>query len=281
MNGLVVGFITFLAGLALSFGLELVSVKVKGSIPTDPFSKVWRKAKAVKVPLAGQTVTKPMEVNLPVSEITVKSVNNGKEIAFLLIWEDKTQDRFHLINKFSDAVAVQIPYEPSADVPITMGDKEKRVLILHWTAFRQENIDNGYSDVAKIHPNYAYDWYPHAKPPYRYPEDWANQYALAYIGGEKVYRKNTLKTPIREVVAEGYGSSTWKDVQGADGKGVYRNGKWYVVIKRDFVEENTSNPEWGPGKDTFVTFAVWDGSSGNRGARKVLSYQWIKLRIER
>ncbi|MDQ7083363.1 MAG: hypothetical protein Q9N34_10830 [Aquificota bacterium] len=56
---------------------------------------------------------------------------------------------------------------------------------------------------------------------------------------------------------------------------------WYVVIKRRFVVENSSNPEWGPGKTTYVTFAVWDGRSGHRGARKVLSYQWIKLKIER
>jgi hypothetical protein len=273
--------LVFLAVVSLSFAEELVSKKIKGEIPLNPFAKAWKKAKAVTVPLAGQTVTKPMVIESPIKEITVKSLNNGKEIAFLLIWKDGTEDRFHLINKFSDAVAVQIPYLPSTDVPVTMGDKNQRVLILHWTAFRQENLENGYSDVAKIHPNYAYDWYPHAKPPYGYPEDWANQYALAYIGGEKVFRKNTFKTPVREVVAEGFGSSTWKDVQTAQGKGVYRKGTWYVVIKRKFVVENSSNPDWGPGKNTYVTFAVWDGSTGDRGARKVLSYQWLKLKIER
>lgn len=278
MRGVLLGL---LISLAVVFSQELVSKKVRGDIPTDPFAGVWKKAKAVKVSLTGQAVTKPMVVSSPINEVTVKSVNNGKEIAFLLVWKDKTEDRFHLINKFSDAVAVQIPYSPSSEVPVTMGDKRHRVLILHWTAFRQENIENGYADVSKIHPNYAYDWYPHAKPPYKYPEDWGNQYALAYIGGEKVYRKNTFKTPVREVVAEGYGSSTWKDVQTAQGKGVYKNGKWYVVIKRKFQVENSSNPNWGPGKTTYVTFAVWDGSSGDRGARKVLSYQWIKLRIER
>ncbi len=271
--------ITLLAGFV--FGAEILSVKVKGRIPLDPFNVVWEKAKATEVPLAGQSVTKPMEISIPISSLKVKSINNGKEIAFLLVWEDKTKDAFHLINRFSDAVAVQIPYKPSDKVAITMGSKNRRVLILHWTAFRQENIENGYADVSKIHPNYAYDWYPHAKKPYRYPEDWSNQYALAYIGGEKVFRKNTFKTPVREVVAEGYGSSTWKDVQSAQGKGVYKKGRWYVVIKREFRVENTSNPEWGPGRSTYVTFAVWDGSSGHRGARKVLSYQWFKLRIER
>ncbi len=274
------GFLLFIA-VGISYSIELVSKRVKGEIPLNPFDQKWKSAKAIDVALAGQTVTKPMETGLPVSSVKVKSINNGKEIAFLLIWEDKTKDAFHLINKFSDAVAVQIPYKPSDKVPVTMGAKNQRVLILHWTAFREENLERGYSDVSKIHPNYAYDWYPHAKPPYKYPRDWANQYALAYIGGEKVYRKNTFKTPVREVVAEGFGSSTWKDVQSAQGKGIYRDGKWYVVIKREFVVENTSNPQWGPGKKTFVTFAVWEGSSAHRGARKVLSYQWIRLNIER
>ena len=276
-SGLVLLLITVLTSLSQ----ELVSVRVKGEIPTDPLSPIWNKARPVEVTLAGQTVTKPMAIEIPVKKLNAKSLHNGKEIAFLLVWEDKTKDAFHLINEFSDAVAVQIPYVPSDKVPVTMGDKDKRVLILHWTAFRQENIENGYSDVSKIHPNYAYDWYPHARPPYIYPRDWENQYALAYIGGEKVFRKNTFRTPVREVVAEGFGSSTWKDVQSAQGKGVYRNGKWYVVIKRDFIVENTSNPGWGPGKNTYVTFAVWEGSSAHRGARKVLSYQWIRLRIER
>ncbi len=273
--------LSLLAFAGISLSTELVSHRISGDIPLDPFDEAWKKAKSVKVSLAGQAVTKPIVVEAPIKEIEVKSLHNGKEIAFLLIWKDKTEDRFHLINKFSDAVAVQIPYRPSSDVPIVMGSKGERVLILHWSAFRQENIENGYSDTAKIYPNYAYDWYPHAKPPYRYPEDWNNQYALAYIGGEKVYRKNTYKTPVREVVAEGYGSSTWKDVQTAQGKGIYKNGRWYVVIKRNFVVKNSSNPDWGPGKKTYVTFAVWDGSSGHRGARKVLSYQWVDLKIER
>ncbi len=269
-------------GLVLSgvvFSQEIVCKRVE-SLPLDPLDKAWTNIKPVDISLSGQAVVPPMELKPSITSISVKCLNDGKNIAFHLVWSDKTEDRFHLIGKFSDAVAIQIPYRPSADVPITMGDKGQRVLILHWVAFRQENIEKGYSDTAKIYPNYAYDWYPHVDPPYKYPENWANQYALNYIGGEKVFRKNTFNTPVREVVAEGYGSSTWKDIQGAEGKGVYRNGKWYVVIKRAFVEESTSNPEWGPGKETFVSFAVWDGSNGEVGARKSLSYSWIKLRIE-
>ncbi|MFQ5883152.1 MAG: ethylbenzene dehydrogenase-related protein [Candidatus Methylomirabilales bacterium] len=258
----------------------LVSRYLPGKIPLNPLSKVWKKAQPLTVPLAGQTISTPMNVNPSVSSLTVKSVNNGREIAVLLVWEDSTENRFHSLGEFSDAVAVQIPYTPSDEVPYIMGGPGKRVLILHWAAFRQENIDHGYYDTAKAKPNYTYDWYPHAKAPYKYPADWHNPYALNYIGGEKVFRKNTLKTPVREVVAEGFGSSTWKDIQGAEGKGVYRKGRWSVMIKRKFVEQNTSNPEWGAGKTTFVTFAVWDGANNERGARKSLRHGWIPLNIE-
>jgi hypothetical protein len=221
-----------------------------------------------------------MNHNPSVKSLTVKSLNTQTEIGFLLVWKDATENRFHSLGEFSDAVAVQIPYTPSDQVPITMGGPGQRVLILHWAAFRQENIDHGYFDTAKAEPNYTYDWYPHAKPPYKYPADWDNPYALNYIGGEKVFRKNTMKTPVREVVAEGFGSSTWKDIQGTEGKGMYRDGIWFVVIKRKFVQENTSNPDWGAGKATFINFAVWDGANNERGARKSLEFGWTPLKIE-
>ena len=248
-------------------------------VPLDPADPAWQAAPAVELALEPQTVTEPMTTEAAVGAVRVQALTDGEEIGFRLSWKDPTDDRFHLIARFSDAVAVMVPYRPSDEVPITMGGPGDRVLILHWAAFRQENVDDGYADLPKIYPNWAYDWYPHAKPPYRYPEDWRNQYALAYIGGEKLYRKNTLGTPVREVVAEGFGSSTWKDVQRAEGRGVRTEDGWAVVIRRRFVEENTSNPDWGPGKDTFFSVAVWDGSSGDRGARKSLAYAWTPLHV--
>lgn len=269
-----------LAGHAAEAQEALVSRHVTGDIPLDPKAPEWQRGEGVAVVLNGQAVTEPMVLEASVGQVTVKSLNNGREIAFRLSWQDPTADRFHAVGRFSDAAAVQVPYRPSDEVPVTMGGPGDRVLILHWAAFRQENVENGYADVAKLHPNAAWDWYPHAEPPYHYPEDWRNQYALNYLGGEKVFRKNTLATPVREVVAEGFGSSTWKDVQRADGRGVYRDGAWDVVLRRSFVEENTSNPEWGPGEQTFATFAIWEGGSGERGARKALGYVWTPLHIE-
>ncbi len=258
----------------------LTSVHLETGLPLHPGDEAWEQAPILDTDLLGQLVTPPTNTNPSVTSAQVQSLHNEDEIAFLVSWEDATEDRYHGIDQFSDAVALEVPYQRSDLVPFTMGGPGQRVLILHWAAFRQENIEGGYYDTPKAYPNYSYDWYPHAKPPYAYPQDWKSPYALSYIGGEKVLRKNSLKTPVREVVAEGFGTSTWKDIQGAEGKGIYRDGRWQVVIKRRFLEQSTSNPDWGPGKDSFFTLAIWDGGAGERGSRKSLKYGWIPLHME-
>jgi DMSO reductase family type II enzyme heme b subunit len=109
----------------------LVSTFVSGEIPLDPLSDVWKQAQPVTVDLHGQIITTPMNHNPSVKSLTVKSLNTQTEIGFLLVWKDATENRFHSLGEFSDAVAVQIPYTPSDQVPITMGGPGQRVLILH------------------------------------------------------------------------------------------------------------------------------------------------------
>lgn len=273
--------LTFLGlTVGISFGEDLVSSYIKGEVPLDPFNAAWKNAKSITVNLAGQGVVAPMELNPSVTTLTVKSINNGKDIAFLLIWTDKTKDDIHAVNKFSDAVAIEIPYKPTTDTPITMGSKEYPVLLLKWSASKQRNIEKGYADLPVIEPNSLVEWYPGAKEPYNYPADWDTKYATDYIGGEKVYLRNNLQTSVMEFDAYGYSTATWKNTQEAKGYGTYKDGKWYVVIKRPFKESTSANPEWKPGSNTLVTFAVWDGSHGERGGRKALNYSWINLKIE-
>ncbi|RME12710.1 MAG: nitrate reductase, partial [Aquificota bacterium] len=90
----------------VTFSQEMVCKRVK-SLPLDPFDKVWASVKPLDVSLSGQAVTVPMELKPSVTSIAVRCLNDGKSIAFHMTWSDKTEDRFHLIGKFSDAVAVQ------------------------------------------------------------------------------------------------------------------------------------------------------------------------------
>ncbi len=272
--------LSFLA-FSISYAQDIVSKYIKGQIPPNPESNIWQKATPVKIPLSGQAIVAPMDLNPATKDITVKSLNNGKEIAFLISFKDEKPSYFRTNNTFSDAVALEVPLTPDDSTPITMGGNGKEVIILQWAAYRQNNLQNGYADLPKIEPNYYMDyWYPQAKPPYAWPKDWNNKYALDYTGGHVPYWKDTRNTSVIEFIADGYTTTTWKKHQEAKGLGIYKNGRWYVEIVRPFKVEDTINPIWGPGSKTFIDFAVWQGFYKERDSRKAISYSWIPLIIE-
>jgi hypothetical protein len=87
--------------------------------------------------------------------------------------------------------------------------------------------------------------------------------------------------PILDMMAEGFGSLTPRVNQNACGKGVWDKGTWRVVICRPLA--NTVDGEaapLSPGKATSIGFAVWNGSHGERGARKGWA-PWVPLTIEK
>jgi DMSO reductase family type II enzyme heme b subunit len=129
--------------------LVLVSKFLEGSIPlSDPHSSLWQTASLLEIPLASQVVTRVRTSELPqgksaVRRLIARSLHNGKEIAFLLEWDDPTRDvTIERVDAFRDAMALQFPVKPPAkpgEIPVvTMGDEEKRVNIWQWRAEWQE-----------------------------------------------------------------------------------------------------------------------------------------------
>lgn len=250
-----------------------------GTLPLDPDDPRWNTVPSLRVSLMGQIVTTPIHAQPAVTSVVVHSLHNGEAIAWRVEWSDATRNGTRSLDAFPDGVAIQVPYDPVAEPSITMGEAGKRVLVLHWTADRQTDADLGYVELPRLYPNWVWGWYPHARPPYRYPEDWEHTLAMNYLGGEHrvaPYRSG----PVREGMAEGYGSLTWKRRALALGQGRYAEGRWAVVIARPFKIVGTSNPRWGPGATSVMSVAVWDGSAGEVGARKAVHYHWIPLQIE-
>ena len=99
---LLIGLISILVGIqnvptVNSQGLTVVSNLIKGDVPTDPRSPAWDKAESNIIPLSSQIIANPRTFKLPkgkssVREINVKSLNNGKDIAVLLEWDDMTEN---------------------------------------------------------------------------------------------------------------------------------------------------------------------------------------------
>ena len=244
-----------------------------GEIPIDPTDKVWARPKARTVPLAIQNLVPQHAPDLAVAELQVRALHNGEQIGFQVSWADAEQDSVDAMAKFRDAVAVQLPVDPASTPAVTMGAATQPVHILQWRASWQVDVDLGHQGVKDIFPNMYHD----APPEALAGEDAARIfYPARYLGNPMARRDRS--SPVEDLVAGGFGSLTSQEVQTADGRGVYEEGRWSVTLITPMAG-GEGKTALEPGLKTVVAFAVWNGSHGNRGSRKQWS-NWTELEIE-
>jgi DMSO reductase family type II enzyme heme b subunit len=85
----------------------------------------------------------------------------------------------------------------------------------------------------------------------------------------------------RNVIAEGIGTSRTVDVELGRGRGVWKEGRWQVVIARA-LRIDTKEPvaQIDVGATTGFAVAVWDGASSERGGIKAFSGDWRELVLD-
>ena len=84
----------------------------------------------------------------------------------------------------------------------------------------------------------------------------------------------------RQVVAEGIGTTRTVDVSLVHTHGVWKDGRWSVVIARAFrVETREPVVQLDAGKPTRFAVAVWEGSHRERGGIKAFSGDWRALSL--
>lgn len=88
-------------------GTMVFSKHIKGEISDDPNSPVWDPVPTAQFPLFSQVRFEPRWFDGKVRLISVRSINNEDKIAFLLEWEDKTEDKTGDGHK--DGVAIEFP----------------------------------------------------------------------------------------------------------------------------------------------------------------------------
>ncbi len=264
-------------------GSGLTSINVGDSLPiTDPDSTQWERATPLEIPLSGQPFVAPMRFDPFTPSLTVRSLNNGSWISFLIEWTDPTKDdRTIKTEEFRDSVAIQLA---DSDQPfICMGTRDQMVNILHWKADWQADIDEGFQDLEAAFPNFWNDVYPFAvgSPPYSVPEDFPGV-ARVYLPGW--YVGNPFSDPLKVTSVEdtdsaGFGSITTQESQDAIGRGVWSESTWKVVITRSMDTGDPNDATIAVGGETPLAFAIWDGTSGDRGARKSVS-SWFALNVD-
>ena len=75
-----------------SQGIVIRSHFVEGDIPSHPQDPAWEKLAPLPIPLSGQVITRPVWLDPSARALSLRSFHNGKEIAFLMEWQDATKN---------------------------------------------------------------------------------------------------------------------------------------------------------------------------------------------
>lgn len=256
-------------------GLEIRAADID-RVPLEPGDAAWKSAPPTEIPLMllWQRTSAP-------SALEVRALVSRDHVGFLLEWEDPTADGTQLHQHgYSDAVAVMfsLTAEPG---PITMGSKEKPVNLWQWRFSRQLDMKR-FRDIESVYPNMHVDDYPEArshypkKEPGQTPVSPAPEHNPEFLTGWG--SGNTLSVPsprsaCEDLNAHGFGTLEPQppEDQDVEGKGIWTNGRWAVVIRRP-RRGRGQDVEIPPGSRIPVAFAVWDGSAGDRDGQKSVTY---------
>ncbi|MFN8122936.1 MAG: ethylbenzene dehydrogenase-related protein [Thermoleophilia bacterium] len=245
-------------------GDALIARRVR-EVPLDnPRAGAWVGDGETVLPLVAQQLAVPKLAEANVPDIRVAALHDGITLALRLSWEQGLPNELSGISRFQDAVAVMLPAVGPAEPPVTMGAAGKPVHILQWRASWQRDVELGRSQgVVDEFPNVVRDLDPGDILP---PEQ-----ALLYTAGRaagNLMSAAKRTTPVEEVVAEGFGSTTSLEQQRAGGAAVHAEGRWWTVISLPMSRGGGLAPITAGGTWP-VAFAVWSGGDArNRGGRK-------------
>lgn len=250
---------------------------VKGELPTDPEDPRWQGTPSLDVLLSGQVLARPRWQNPSADLITVRSLYNGQEAAFLLEWDDPFKDTVHRVGRdddrglertyanweiygarphtYRDAVALQLPKRiPQGPVKphFLWGKASEPVGLWMWKADRQEEAGEAGAVEEMIARGHLVKNNP---------------------GGEK--EENSLTRRMDELL-----TSKPPESKSVTGAGVWKDGTWRVVMRRALDTGDDQDTLLEPGKLIPIAFQVWDGSNGERGLMMSLS-SWHFLLLER
>jgi hypothetical protein len=218
----------------------------------------------------------PTKMRPSVSRAEVRSVHDGERIAFLLEWEDPRLDqRTVKTREFKDGCGVMLLPRGAGATEWMMGTTRTPVTVLHWRADWQRDLEAGFQDLETAFPNVAFDFYPplvgvdRPKLPDGYPAGARKWLPGWYVGNPLSQPRKT--SPVEKLVAQGAGTLEQLPTQNATGHGIWREGRWRVVLSKPLRAADAREIALQPGGTYAVAFAVWQGAHGDRGARKSIT----------
>lgn len=257
--------------------VQVKAARHPGDLPlADPEDKAWLAAPAATLKLIPQQMFFPKLAQATIAEAAVRALFNGKQLGFRLEWGDASADDVESITRFRDAAACMLPLNPTAErPPVFMGMAGKPVYILQWKSSWQKDLEQGFQDVERAYPRWFNDVYPGNETLAKLgmkPEDALIFYPGRAVGNPLSSQKRA--SAVEELVAEGYGTLTSLPQQRAQGRGVFKDGRWRVSLGLPAADQDV--PALQPGQTVPAAFAFWDGGKRQVGGRKHYA-DWVEV----
>ena len=259
-GAVVVGLVVVLSWLGVpvvsSQGIVIRSHFVEGEVPTHPSDAAWETIAPLPVPLSGQVITRPVWPEPSARALSIRSIHNGKEIVFLMEWQDATKNEQLTPGVFRDGAAVALPLG-QAPAFFCMGQLDHYVNIWHWKADWQSDVDRR---LAR-----------------------AKQRKKKRGGIRRFEVIPRRPSSVEDLIGGGFSTLTSKQQQGRiKGQAEWKRGFWRVVMKRPLTRsgDNLENEAvLQPGRMQAVAFAVWNGENKERNGQKAVA-AWMQLLID-
>lgn len=239
-----------------SQGIVIRSHFVAGEIPSHPSDPAWETLAPLPIPLSGQVITRPVWPEPSARALSIRSLHNGKEVAFLLEWQDATKNEQLTPGVFRDGAAVALPL---GDAPafFCMGQLDHYVNIWHWKADWQSDVDRRSAR--------------------------AKQKKRKRGGIRRFEVIPRRPSSVEDLIGGGFSTLTSKKSQGRiKGQAEWKRGFWRVVMKRPLSQpgDNLENEAvLQPGRMQAIAFAVWNGENKERNGQKAVA-AWMQLLID-
>ncbi len=239
-----------------SQGIVIRSYFREGNIPSYPSDKAWEALAPIPIPLSGQIITRPVWPEPSSKVISVRSIHNGKDISFLVEWQDATKNERLTPGVFRDGAAVALPL---GDAPafFCMGQLDHYVNIWHWKADWQSDVDRRAA---------------------RAKEKKRKKRGIRRF--EVIPRRSSS---VEDLIGGGFSTLTTKARQGRiKGQAEWKSGFWRVVMKRPLTRQGKEAENEAtiiPGRMQAVAFAVWNGENKERNGQKAVA-SWLQLLVD-
>jgi DMSO reductase family type II enzyme heme b subunit len=223
----------------------------------DVFAAIWQTIPSLELELKHQITERPWPKGFTPA-VQVQAFHNGKDLLFRMTWEDYQADTTATIDTFVDGCAVAVPLDAKAPVRSIMMGFSSPVNIWHWQANKDMEYWQGKTGIADVDSDFTYPFEKEEILSVSIPE---------------------VKSAVADMVAQRAGSLTLKGRQIVQGRGLWRDGTWNVILKRSLTTDDQQQDSQFSEGEQSVSFAVWNGGKGDRGSRKSIS-EWVNLQIE-